>query len=88
MAAQPDYAALFQDDDLVGMPDRPHPLGHNKDGCIFCCLLQGLAQGGIGAVVKCGKRIIKNINLRLPDQATGDCQPLFLAAGYIGAALG
>src|SRR3954470_23810586 len=81
------HPAVVQHDDLIGVGDRGHPLGHDDHGRLAGPRPQSRAQTGVGGHVERGERVIEQVDLRTTDQRPGDRQPLPLAAGEIGAAL-
>ena len=80
--------ALVQHQDVVGVEDGAHPLGDDKGGDALVLPAQGLAQGGVGAVVQCRGGVVQNQNLRGARQGPGHQHPLALPAAEVGALAG
>ncbi len=88
MGAESDDMAVLEDDDLVGVGDREHPLGDDDHGGVLGHGLQGPPESGIGGHVEGGERVIEQVQLGAPDQRPGDGEALSLAARDVGATLG
>ena len=80
MGAVAQLFALLQHQDVVGVEDGADPLGDDHRGDALVLLPQGLAQGGVGAVVQGGGGVVQDQNFRGAGQGPGHQHPLLLAA--------
>ena len=80
--------AALEDDDLVGVGDGGHALGDDHHGRVAGVRSQRGPQPRVGREVERRERVVEQVDLRLDHQRPGDAQPLALAAGDVGAALG
>ena len=87
-ACPADDAAVLEHEDLVGVDDRRHALGHDDDGALRRGRAQGPAQPGIGRQVERRERVVEEVDVGPLDDGPCDGQPLPLATRDVGAALG
>ena len=80
-------SAAVHDQNQVALLHGGDALGNNDFGGFGNFTGQGLPDGGVGASIHGGGRVVQNQNLRLFQQGTGNAQPLLLTAGDVGAAL-
>src|ERR671913_159491 len=79
--------ATVEDDDLVGVDDRRHPLGDDEDCRVAGHRSQGGAQSGVRGDVQGRERVVEEVDARLADQGPGDGEPLALTAAHIRSSL-
>ena len=78
---------VFDDEDLIGVANRRHALGHDDRHRVSHHRDECRAQVCVGGEVERRERIVEEINARVPDERAGDGQPLSLAAGDVRSAL-
>ena len=88
MPALAHHPSFVQDDDLVRVLDRCHPLGDDQDGGISCLLFECFSQGRVGPEVQGRETVVKDKDRGLFYQSPGNSQPLPLATGDIRTPLG
>ena len=64
VTAPTDDAAVFDDDDLVGVGDGRHALRHDQHSGVPDVGLQGQAEAGVGGEVERGERVIEDVDVR------------------------
>ena len=80
--------AVVEHDDLVGVDDARDPLRDDDHGRLAGDRAQRCPQPRVGGEVERGERVVEQVDLRSADDRAGDREPLALAAGEVGAALG
>ena len=88
VGAAADQLAVVEHQDLVGVADGGHPLRDDDHAGAGGLGSQRGPQPGVGGHVQGGERVVEHVDLRPFDQRSGDGQPLSLAAGDVGPALG
>ena len=88
MGALTHDSAIFQHQNQVRRLDGADALGHNDHNGIPGLGVQGTAQGRVGLEVQRGEAVVKEVEVRLPEDGPGDGQTLPLSAGDVGAAGG
>ena len=88
MSADADGLAVVQYDDPVGVHNRADPLGDNQRRDAGGLGFQPFPQHPVGLVVEGGEGVVEDIDFRFAGDRPGDREPLLLAAGEVGAALG
>ena len=81
-------AALLEHDDLVGVQDGADPLRDHDHGRVLGLALESGAQHRIGLEVERREAVVEDVDVGLLDERASDGEPLALAAGDVGAALG
>ena len=69
------------------MQDRTDSLRHKNDRAVLDVFMQRLAQRRVGFHVQRREAVVKDKNLRIFCDGSGNRQPLLLTAGDIAAAL-
>ena len=87
MGAMSHQLAPLQHQDLIGMHDGRYTLRHDQDCAVFGFRCQCPAQFQIGAEVQRRKAVVKQIELRTPDNGTGNGEPLLLSAREVLSSL-
>ena len=88
MSSLTNHTSFIQHQDTVCVKDRADTLRDDQRGGILGFFFQRSSQDYIGLVIKSGKTVVENINLRILGNGSGNGQTLFLTSGNIGASLG
>src|SRR6266852_2105253 len=80
-------AAVDQNNDLVGVPDRRGTVRDQNRGTAFHDSAQAAEDALLGLRVHGGKRIVEDQNSRIADDGACNRSPLLLSAGESDAAL-
>ena len=80
MSSDTCHLSLIEHDDLVGMADRSDTLCHDHAGGTFQVSGKSSSQFFICFIIQGGEGIVKNQDLRISGDRTGDRKPLFLTS--------
>ena len=80
VGAEPDLAALFEDEDLVGLHDRRHALGDDDVDGVGDDGRQRGTEPGVGREVEGREGVVEEVDVGVVDERAGDGQALALAA--------
>ena len=81
MGSDTGYLSFIQHNDLVGVEDCADTLCHDNDCGIGNFVMKSFPQYHIRLVIKGGKAVIKQENLRILCNGPGNGQTLLLSAG-------
>ena len=85
MSSFPHKFSVIQHQNLICIFDGCRTLGYQEYRCISGTFFNGSSQSRICCKVQCGSTVIKNQNLRFPDQCPCNGQPLSLSSGKVSS---
>ena len=84
----PATSPVVEDDDPVGVEDRPDALGDDDHRRVAQLPPERRAQARVGPEVEGREAVVEDVDVGRFDERAGDREPLALAARDVGAALG
>lgn len=88
MGSHSGNGAVVEDNNLIRVPDGADPLGHDQPGGVFAFPVQIFPHLAVCLIVQGREGIVKDQDFRVTADGPGNGNPLLLAAGQVGAALG
>lgn len=88
MGAAGGDAAVFQNNNAIGLAYGRNALGDDDFGAVWLALLQSFGEVGFGFQIEGAGGVVKNDDFGFFEQRSGDGKPLFLPAGEAHAAFG
>ena len=88
MGAGADYAALLDDEDLVGVDDGAHPLSDDDPRRSGGLLREGVAEVPVCPGVQCGEGVVEKVDRRVLADGSRYGEPLLLTSGKVPSVLG
>ena len=85
MSSFPHKFSVIQHQNLICIFDGCRTLGYQEYRCISGTFFNGSSQSRIRCKVQCGSTVVKNQNLRFPDQCPCNGQPLSLSSGKVSS---
>lgn len=72
MSSPTDDVSGIEDEDLIGVADRRDPLGDDEHRGVAMIGFEGGSESGVGGHVEGAGGIVKNVNVGIFDQGSGD----------------
>ena len=87
MASDSCHMSIVQYKDLICIEDRTDTLCHDNGCCFFCIFFQSFSKCAVCFKIQCGKAVVKDKDLRILCDSSGNGKPLLLSTGNIASSL-